>query len=101
MGILPDWLGEGGFIAVAANPPAGITALEYARRPAGVSELAYSGLTRYPAAFVNCGYGNVLRVAGIEDASYLVTGHYPAGVTAVKYSTTGFPAPISNLSYQT
>lgn len=101
MGILPDWLGEGGFIAVAANPPAGARSIGYARRPTAVVLLAFSGVTRFPARPDGAGYRGVTRTVGVNAAAYLVPARYPvAPSTAGLVVAPSHPSSVSNLSYQ-
>jgi len=99
MGILPDWLGEGGFIAVAANPPAGARTIGYARRPVRISALSYAGLTRYPPKVSGAGYSMSPRTAGVNAVSYLISSHNTTGVSGCRYVSTRFPVSVSNLSF--
>jgi len=41
MGILPDWLGEGGFVTVSGNPSPDVQSLSYAPTPPEVQELTW------------------------------------------------------------
>lgn len=56
MAILPDWLGDGGFVAVVSNPPVGVTSLVYAPYPPGVSSLSYVVAAHYPPSVINLSY---------------------------------------------
>jgi len=101
MGILPDWLGEGGFVAVTSNPPAGARSIAYARRPAAVTLLSFSDVARYPARPFGAGYLGVTRTAGVNAVSYLVSARFPtAPTTARLLVATSYPPSVSNLSFQ-
>jgi hypothetical protein len=101
MGILPDWLGEGGFIAVAANPPPNPQGASYARRPTSVRELSFQVATVYPARVADLGYEVVRRVASPGSVSYQDTIKFPSNISTAQYSGGQLrPPQVQNLSYQ-
>lgn len=98
MGILPDWLGEGGFIAVAANPPVGLQSPRYAKNPVSATRLAFAAVLGSPARPPTVCYVTGARPVEAK-AAYIVQDQLQSAPVNVMLSAPGYPYTVSNLSY--